>query len=388
MSQDPVEYRDGQTLIHQVAFADSLQPLQITISGERVTNITATSGTIDWIALPPLVDEHVHANRAFTSQSIRPKSFNDAVNITLDMFVNFSVEQYALHAERLFSTALGHGTTGLRTHADVDRDTRLRAVEGTLRARELHRQQLAIDVVAFASTRADPANPDTASLLCDAVSQGCAYVGAVPAFYTDPRRSIDQLLELAMVLDVNIDVHQDEHLDISNAWSEYLADATIANGYLGRVCLSHGCALSELERADQIRVIDKLAEAKISVITLPLTNLYLQQKGNGTPQKRGITAVHELLAAGVPVRIGSDNVCDAFFPYGDADLLDAAYITMLAAQLEDATALVQGICDGQTKLNVGDDADMVLIKGSSLGEILSRRPSKRIIFQRGALLAP
>ena len=41
-----------------------------------------------------------------------------------------------------------------------------------------------------------------------------------------------------------------------------------------------------------------------------------------TPQWRGVTALHELHAAGVATALASDNVRDQFYAYGDFDMLD------------------------------------------------------------------
>ena len=41
-----------------------------------------------------------------------------------------------------------------------------------------------------------------------------------------------------------------------------------------------------------------------------------------TPQWRGVTALHELHAGGVPTALASDNVRDQFYAYGDFDMLD------------------------------------------------------------------
>jgi hypothetical protein len=41
-----------------------------------------------------------------------------------------------------------------------------------------------------------------------------------------------------------------------------------------------------------------------------------------TPRWRGVTLLHELKAAGVPVAIASDNTRDQFYAYGDLDMLE------------------------------------------------------------------
>ena len=388
IADSPVEQHDGQTVIRDVLLASSAKVVDLHIDGSRISQVIPRSGVADWVALPPLFDAHVHANRSYTLDQHIPASFADAVRLTLETFAEFSADQYESHARRLFVESLRHGTTGLRTHADIDPDTQLRAVQGTLRACAEFEERMRIDVVAFTSNRADPADATTKNMLREAVSMGCAYLGAVPAFYPDPNHSIDELLELAIDLRVMVDVHQDEHLNVNNTWCEYLADAVIANDYRGRLCLSHGCVLSILDAKKQYRVIDKLLAAQVVVVCLPLTNLYLQDRGAGTPARRGLTAVHELLAAGVPLRFGSDNVRDAFYPYGNADLLTTAYVAMLAAQLDDSEALTRGICDGVSEPQPGGPADFVLVKGSCFNEILSTQPARRILFRNGLPVDP
>ena len=71
------------------------------------------------------------------------------------------------------------------------------------------------------------------------------------------------------------------------------------------------------------------------------------------------------------------------YPYGDADLLDIAYIAMLAAQLDATGDLVKTLCDGRVEPAVNDTADMVLVKGQNFDDILSRRPGERIIIREG-----
>ncbi len=379
---------NGAAVLRNVAFAGSEQALEIVIADGAITAITELATPAAWVCLPPLVDKHVHANRAFTRAEQKPASFAHAVAQALELLRHFTVEQHCAHALKLFRRACSHGTTGLRTHADIDPETRFRAVQGTLDAKAAMGANMDIEVVAFASSRLDPAGSDGKSMLREALARGAALLGAAPSLYPQPHRAIDAVLELAVEQDAAIDLHQDEHLEAERASIEYLADATCANGCQGRVTLSHGCVLSVLEAGTRNRLLEKLAQASIEVVVLPTTNLYLQDRRQGAPLRRGLACVHELLAAGVAVRIASDNVCDVFYPYGDADLLDAGYIAMLAAQLDATDDLVKALCDGKVAPAVNDSADMVLVKGQSFDDILSRRPDERIIIRQGRPCSP
>ena len=379
---------NGEVIISGVAFAGANEPLEIFVKGNRITNINPADGPAGWICLPPLVDKHVHANRAFTLAGSKPTSFEHSIALALELFGNFTTEDYCKHARKLFERACSHATTALRTHADLDGVTRLQAVQGTLDARAAVGDNMDIEVVAFASTRMDPSTANGKVLLREALAAGADLLGAAPAFYPQPTRAIDALVDLAGEYDVAVDVHQDEHLSPAGVSCEYLADAVISNGRQGKLSLSHGCVLSVLEPSARGRIIEKLLQAQIEVIVLPATNLYLQDRQPGTPVRRGLTCVHEMLSAGIEVRFATDNVCDAFYPYGDADLLDTLYVGMLGAQVDSTTALVKSICDGRTALSAGDSADLVLVQGTSFDDVLSRRPAERIIIRHGRPVDP
>lgn len=375
---------NGDALIRNAAFPGSTQALEIAVSAGKIAAIKELDAAVEWVCLPPLVDKHVHANRAFTLEGVKPRSFEHAIALTLEMLGSFDAGQYCRHARKLFQRAYSHGTTGIRTHADIDSSTRLAAVQGTLDAAAGVAAKMNIEVVAFATQRLDPSTAHGRSLIAEALARGASLIGATPALYPEPRRSIDAVIELAIEQGVALDMHQDEHLTPELASVDYLADAVIGNGLQGKLTLSHGCVLSVLESPARNKIIEKLRRAQIEVVALPLTNLYLQDRGGGTPRQRGLTCVHEMLNAGIEVRFASDNVCDAFYPYGDADLLDTLHAGMLAAQLDSTTALVKSVCDGRSKPRAGEPANLVLVQGADFSDILSRRPAERIIIRDGS----
>ena len=85
----------------------------------------------------------------------------------------------------------------------------------------------------------------------------------------------------------------------------------------------------------------------------------------------------------MPVRFGSDNVRDVFFPYGDADPLEAAFLAALATHVDDEDALLAAIADGRTRVQQGDPADLVVIEAASLQDALARRPADRLVLRGG-----
>jgi cytosine deaminase len=123
------------------------------------------------------------------------------------------------------------------------------------------------------------------------------------------------------------------------------------------------------------------------VAALPETNLLLQDRGEASPIRRGVTLIRELREAGVEVRLGTDNVRDWFFPFGDADMLDTALFAAVAGHLDDPLELIAASCGGRRTVEEGGAADIVLFRARSLDDVLARRPPERIVFKAGRQVA-
>src|SRR5580704_440743 len=117
----------------------------VTIRAGRVGALEPRAGPARWMLSPPLADLHVHANRAYTPGPTPPTSFEQAVEMTQVLFRDFTAEDYGRQARQLFAESLRRGTTRLRTHADLDPLSGLKAVRGTLEAREAFTGRLDVE---------------------------------------------------------------------------------------------------------------------------------------------------------------------------------------------------------------------------------------------------
>jgi cytosine deaminase len=360
---------------------------ELTVSAGRIAAVRPVTGAPARFVLPAFADLHVHADRAFMRGPRAPGSLADAIELVRESKVTSTEEAVCERASRLFARALVHGSLRLRTHVDVDELIGERGLRGVMAARAAVAGTLDVEIVAFATKFCDPTTADGEARLRAAVAEGADLLGGAPAFHAEPVRSVERILALAAELGRPVDVHIDEASTADVFLLEALADATFACGLEGLVTASHACSLAVVDDATARRTIEKVAAAGITVIALPALNLYLQGRGEGTPRVRGLTLIHELIDAGVPVRFGSDNVSDVFYPYGDADPLEAAWLASVSAQLDDEGAVVAGICGGRTRLRAGDPADLVVIDAPSLQEVLARRPAHRTVLRAGRIVS-
>jgi cytosine/creatinine deaminase len=147
---------------------------------------------------------------------------------------------------------------------------------------------------------------------------------------------IKTMAVLAKSHGVSMDLHLDEEINPNAMGLKFLLEA-LGAGEHPSVAVSHVCAMSVKPAQERDALVEGLASAKIEVIALPATNLYLQDQSNPaepvTPNIRGIAPVHELKRAGVTVKLSCDNVQDPFYPWGTYDPIDLMQIAAPSLQL-------------------------------------------------------
>jgi cytosine/creatinine deaminase len=348
------------------------------------------------ILLPLFVDVHTHLDKGHIWRRKRNPTgdFNDALKAVLeDRSANWSAVDVAARMEFGLRTAYAHGTAAIRTHIDsVGPQTRISwPVLAEARARWRGRIELqaaplfSVDFVPDASHIAD------VEAMLDA--HGTGILGAVTYMVPGLSERLSVLFDLAERKGWELDFHVDETADPAARSLKFIAETAIERRFAGRILVGHCCSLTRQGDGERRRTIDAVARAGISVVSLPMCNMFLQDRQAGrTPRWRGVTALHELKSAGVNVMIASDNTRDPFYPFGDLDMMEVwregVRILHLdypfadwASAVSGAPARAMGLDLGS--LRPGGRADMILTQARDFTELLARPQSDRIVLRAG-----
>jgi cytosine/creatinine deaminase len=174
----------------------------------------------------------------------------------------------------------------------------------------------------------------------------------------------------ARLHDLGMDIHLDEEINPSASGLAHLLSALGNYEPTGHapIAVSHVCALAVKPLPERNLLIDGLAKTNIEVISLPSTNLYLQDQSNPTlpltPTIRGIAPVHELKRAGVSVRLSCDNVQDPFYPWGNYDPIDLLNVAAPALQLVNCFDEWANSTAANT-VTIGDVSNLTIFPGQS-----------------------
>ncbi len=342
-----------------------------------------------------LAEPHAHLDKAFLSERVANPT-GDLMGAIYAMETNrqlITVEDTIIRAERAVRLMVSNGVTAIRTHADVTEWNSLDSIEALIEVRNRTRDIVEMQIVALLGW---PLSGDLGqanlALGKKAINLGADILGGCPHLDADPVGANVALLQLATELDCPLDLHTDEHTDASRISLEDLADRVIASGFKNSVTASHCVSLGMQNPNDQKRISEKVAQAKIGVVTLPHTNLFLQGRENATAPPRGLTAVSALRKAGVSVAAGADNLQDPFNPVGNGDPLETACLLVLAAhQLPgDAFAAISNVAKSVmglpgTEIRVGDVANLMLTPAGSIREAIAIRRSRQMVMSLGRL---
>ena len=353
------------------------------------------------LASPLFIDPHHHLDCAFLSEPPNLSgTLEEAIQINARLKVNRSDTEVSENAFRALRIALQNGTGWIRSHTDIDSVSKLELLHPILEAKGKFRGLVEVQIVAFPQLGL-VTDPESVGLMRAAMREGADVVGGMPhaeASPGDAKKHIEIAFQIASEFNADIDMHVDETDDPNSHTLELLADATIRHEYHGRVTAGHCCALAAYPDEYARRVIEKVAEAQINVITNPLVNLYLQGRNDRQPVRRGVTRVRELLEAGVNVSCGSDDISNLFFPFGRMDMLEVAMITSVVSHLtgpeEIQTAFDMPRWRAAQVINLkeygimpGASANIVFLAARNAREALQLQPVRRMVIRNGVLVS-
>ena len=387
------------TILANARVADG-RLVDIHLDGGRIKRISPTVGGppdpcgVDLagrLVVPGFVDGHIHLDKTLLGLPYQPHrpgpSVAERIAIEKTILSKLPITVEA-RARALVAQVSRFGTTTLRSHVDVDTDWRLSNLHALLRVRDEVRDIVDIQIVAF------PQNgilrdPGTAGLLDEAIAEGADLIGGLdPAGIDgDVKGHLDVVFGIAGRHGVGVDIHLHDAGALGCFELRDIAARTVAAGLQGQVAVSHAFALGSAEPPDVAVTVDVLARAGVAIMT-------------NEPGPASMPPVARLQAAGVIVFAGSDNIRDAWSPYGNGDMLERAMLigyrqgmksdAELCAAFALATtapARVLGF-DDSYGVKAGAWADLVGLDVSSLPEALVGRPAERLVMKRGRVIHP
>ena len=351
------------------------------------------------VLIPGLIESHLHLEKAYVMdrKPNRSGTLMEAIAVTAELKPTFTRDDIEARSRRVLKKLITSGTTHVRAHAEFDPAQGFTGFDTVLALREEYRGLIDIQVVAFPQEGILKA-PGTDAMMVEAMKRGADVVGGIPYNDTDANAHIDWVFRLAKDFDKDLDFHQDFRDDADAMSIEYLARKTIAEGWQGRVSVGHLTALAAVSHERRGEIIALVRDAGISVMALPATDMHLGGRKDLENVRRTIAPVRALRDGGVNVCLATNNIRNAFTPYGTGDLLQIAALALPACHLggadDQATVLDMLTVNAAKALRipdygifVGARADMVLLDTHRVADVILDMPDRNVVVKGGRIVA-
>jgi cytosine/creatinine deaminase len=363
---------------------------RLTLAKGRIAAIDPVPGPATGTVIPLPVEAHVHLDKAFTIARCRPDApgLFGAIEAMAQDKANWTPPDLRARIGAGMAEAWAAGCRAIRSHIDwtgpevpLAWDIATEVAQDWQDRMPLIRSSLSgIDLLG---------DPDLGPKIAARVARDGQVLGAFVYRHPDLDTRVPFVFDLAERHGLRLDFHVDEGLEAEAMGLDLIVAEATRRGMGERVLCGHGCSLSI--RPDAARAVEALARSGIALTVMPTTNLFLQDMTPGrSPRLRGLAPAQELRAAGVPVILGTDNVCDPFYPLGIHDPLESLRLAIPAAHLApddwaDAvtSAPAHALGLAPQHLAVGEPADFLLFPAPDLVTALARPGVPRQIWRAG-----
>lgn len=251
-------------------------------------------------------------------------------------------ENLAERVNGFLDLMVASGTNRADTLVDVTSDrVKLSALKQFIQFKRDRQGVLDLRVGAYSPLGYKDSEPDRWELLVEGAAIA-DFIGALPerdeqadypehiGFDEHCRRMLLLSQQLAKPLHIHVDQKNFPLEDGTERVMRIIQELGIPNPPAGQepmIWLIHVISPSTYDDPRFYRLLELMVEHRIGVICCPSAAISMRQiRPVPTPTYNSIARIMDMLGVGIPVRVGSDNICDITSPAGTADLLDELFV--------------------------------------------------------------
>jgi cytosine deaminase len=373
-------------------------PGDVLIKDGKIAQIGATVDAPDGVDVldaegmllyPSLVDGHSHLDKSLIGM---PWYHREGGRDLHTMFADerdmrsSTAWDYERQISRNLEIMIANGATYTRAFADVDTQNGLAGIQAMLALKDKYINAVTMQVIAFPQSGV-AARPGTSDVIDEAMKSGADIVGGMDPclIERDPVRHLDLLFGLAEKHGAGVDVHLHERGYMGAFSAELIIDRAKSTQLPGPIMISHPDFLGDIATSDAERIIDALVDAGVSVTS-------------NAPSSDPKPPLRRMIDVGVNIASGCDGQCDTWAPMNHSDMLQKAYKLAwrngMTSDIE-LRHVLDIVTEGGAKamrlenygLDVGDEADLLLLPGDVHVEPIATLPTRRTVIKRGRVVA-
>ncbi len=346
------------------------------------------------ILFPRFVESHAHIDKSFSwiNYPNLKSNYENALSVNLEEHITRTASKVVMRAEKSINIAIKNGYRAIRTHIDTFDSQNNDIWLELFNLKKKYSDYLELQFVSLAQIEYWGTKEGDLFAKNFKLNNGILGGVLVPPF--DKRKitkSLSNMLLLASKYNLEIDLHVDESSIEPGAGINILLKTIDRLNCKVPITCSHSSSILLLKDKNLTKLAKIMAAKNIKVVALPLTNFWLLNRQDKNTSLRPVAPVKQLQKSFVDVSIGSDNVQDPWYPFGEFDpfYLMSHAIPMLQLNPWDRLSLSAIFCAPSRLLNlnwdgvvkIGCPADFVVVEGSCWADILSGNLQREILIR-------
>lgn len=343
------------------------------------------------------VSAQTHLDKAYTLEMVDPaalKQYADAptgnIMATIDLAARikskYSENWVYANARRAVALAAYYGNTHIRGFTDVDPRAGLEGVKGLIKVREEFRGIVDVQVCAFAQDGIQR-DPGSRELLDEAMALGADVIAGNPWLEltnADVEAHVKDIFDIAEKYDCDISMPADVSDDPGARSLEVTAVEALRRGWKRTIVAHQARAMSLYPKSYLEKVIALMKKANIILDSVPHPS-------------RMHAPIKELLAQGITVCLGQDDIADAYYPFGRNNLPEVAFVAahlLWMRSMPEMDTLYDMITHNAAKaiavenfgLKVGGAAHLVVLDVASVWEAIRDHNPPAYVVSHGKIV--
>ena len=348
------------------------------------------------LVTPGLIESHFHLDKALTVDRVpyQPNRMaRDHMQRTASVKHTFTYDDIYERSAKTIEQCVLHGITHMRTQVEVDPNGGLLGFEAIEQLRKDYAWAIDIQPCVFLQ-EGWTGVPGADGNLVSCLERGAPAIGGGIRYDRDGPGQIRRVFELAKEYDVDVDFHLDGGHTVDDLDYPLVCDITDRIGWQGRVAFGHGSKFSCMPVSQQTEAGRRLAASGVSLAVLPATDLFNGGRHQEHSVIRAVTDANTLIEAGANCTLATNNVLNAFTPYGDCSLTRIANLYANVVQRygpKDLAVCFDMITGRPAQLmrlrdygiEVGKSADLVVWAEESPADVIATCALPLAGFKRG-----
>jgi len=350
------------------------------------------------ILFPRFVEAHSHIDKSFTWDEFPNlrSNYDEALSVNLEEHKTRTTKKVLERAEKSLKLAIQNGYRAIRSHIDTYQHQGHDVWTELFKLQKKYSSKLQLQFVALSPLEFWQTENGIKLAKNLSIQKGILGGVVVPPFNKrEISKSLSKMLLLADKYKLEIDLHIDESIIEPGAGVKVLLEVMDKLKIQVPITCSHLSSILFLKEHEILDLGKKLADKNIKVVALPLTNFWLlNHKSKITSLKRPVAPIKQLQKSLVDVSLGSDNVQDPWYPFGNFDPFYMMSYSMPMLQLKPwerktlssiflaPSRLLNLKWDGLIKK--GCPADFVIVDAQRWADVFSSN-LKRKVFIKGDL---